>query len=516
MLFAKGLPSLQLRFILVLAIFASFLIFVKTFYFLKEPLLDVAVTTTAATTTTTTRADGPLPEEQYLARLSHEFKLTNETEWLAWKIQHSKEASAWTTVNNVRTKFGARSKVVVTGLPNPTDILVTNQMKLPVSASSLPSRPDASEFVFGITTTYAKLMERDGAKMKSWTRWLTKDGKKSNGASLIVMLDQALDEQLKEVEEILSANGINAQVSATEEPMSIARRYHELTKLMKSFGGAVVAAKGHVKKWFALVEDDIFIPNLSYLQDRLSTYQSSAQLYIGMPSEREDWEVIDGNLTTTFGGGAVFLTRPALFQLSHLSCLNPPEHHARFHGKRWDILLQECLTKNTPMRMYTLPGFYSPEDNQANLQGDPYESGVQPLTLHHHFDRHGLDVNMAHMVTNACGNSCFMQRYRFKDNWVLVNGVSISQYLDGHENDSQDNENHARPSMPDQIVIDDSAVDRKTLKLSPDNRKVWRFADSVMSDDGAVWQAYIRRAHKTSDAEIDSVIVLVWEKDNSQ
>ncbi|KAL9488567.1 hypothetical protein ACSS6W_000844 [Trichoderma asperelloides] len=462
--------------------------------------------------------EGLSPEEQYLARLNREFKLTNETEWLSWRFRHARDSTKWTAVNSVHNNFGSQdAKVVFTEHPNPLDVRVTHRMELPALGDLSSKSYDASELVFGITTTYDKIMDREGALLRSWTRWLTNGHKKSNGASLVLMLDQAGKDEVKELEDLLRTNGVDAQVFATGEPMSLTSRYHELAHLLKSFGAILSSSGGAIKRWYALVEDDVFFPDVSYLQHRLASYKIDEEVYIGLPSEQNDWEATRSNTTTTtYGGGAVFLTRPALDTLSKLTCFEMPELRDRFHAKRWDVLLKSCFAWDSDVKMNVLPGFHNPDIEVINLDTDAYESGIRPLILHDALGRHGMDVNVAHLVTNVC-DTCFMQRYEFHDNWVLTVGVSISEHFDNVKHHSKnsmaiiDNMATDQSSKSHEVIIDDAGVDRTEL-IWTENRRVWEFADSVMSDDGAVWQAYIDKAvGEPGPDNIDSVIILVWE-----
>lgn len=516
MLLAKGMSNPSFKAFSLLSIFLFVVVLLKKLSLFQEHDYDVIPMINAAVYL----GQGLSPEEQYLARLSREFKLTNETEWLSWRIRHSKDAAPWTAVNRVRQKFGSHgANVVFTEKPNPLDLRVAHRMELPVPGDVTSKGYNGSDLVFGVTTTYAKIMDREGALLRSWTRWLTDGYKKSNGASLVLMLDQSNDDQAKEIEDILRVNGVDAQVMAPMDRMSVTKRYHELARVFRSFSAVLSSSGGAVKRWFALVEDDIFFPDITYLQDRLAPYKASDEVYIGLPSEQDDWQTMQADTITTYGGGAVFLTHSALDSLSKLSCFDMPELRDRFHAKRWDVLLRDCFTRNTELGMQIMPSFYNPENSTNNSKIDAYESGIRPLVLHGGMERHGMDVNTAHLVTNVC-SGCFMRRYVFHDNWVLSVGVSISQHFDKldygikHAKSDRLAEESTRPSISPELVIDDAGVDRTALTWT-ENRWVWRFADSVMSDDGAVWQAYINKAvDEQSPDDIDSVIILVWEAES--
>ena len=478
------------------------------------------------------------PEELYLARLSRDLGLTTELSWRAWRIVPSEQGEDWPSVTEVNLKFeSVAPKVVDTSSPDRLDLYAKKRMELPVPMSPLLGQVDASDFLFGVSTTYARIRDRDYAMIKAWSRWLTDGHHHSNGASLVVVLNQARNDELEEIDRMLQATGIDCWVTTTEEPMSMARRYFELSRILRTFA-ANLAANGQDKRWFGLVEDDVFFPSLSYLRERLFSYNTDGQHYIGLPSERLDWEMDDRGITT-YGGGSVLLTRTAISKVPNLPCFEPESNGPSFKAKRWDELLHDCLMKHSDINMNVLPGFYSPNDDRFDENTDSYETGQQPLLLRRYAERHLLNINKAHLVTNVCGESCFMQRYLFQDKWVLVNGISISQYPDGVEinrgalpaslpekrqvetprptpgaKPPAKEEASSRGNIPERVTIDDNleGVDRAALTYHG-QKNMWRLVDSAMSKDRAVWQAYVKRAN-TKDPEgdqKDSVIVLIWE-----
>jgi hypothetical protein len=510
------------------------------------------------------------PEELYLARLGHELGLTKQTSWMAWRIQHSEQSPDWPSLTEVQLNFESVSpKIINLEEPDRRDLYAKKRMELPVPSSPQLGQVDASDFLFGVSTTYARLVDRDYAMVKAWGRWLTDSHHHSNGASLVVVLDQAQNDQLEEVDRTLQATGIDCWVTTTEEPMSMARRYFELSRILKTFA-ANLAANGQDKRWFGLVEDDVFFPSLSHLRDRLFQYNTDGQHYLGLPSEKPDWEINDEGMTT-YGGGALLLTRMAISLVPNLPCFvnDAPPKDGKFGGassfrsKRWDQLLHDCLMKHSDMDMHVLPGFYAPNDEARDSydpHNEPYEMGLQPLLLRRYAERHGLNINKAHLVTNVCGEACFMQRYLFRDNWVLVNGISISAYPDdikllnpdakeprsveeeapkhgAHPKHGGKNEISPKPqpkippATPKRLLVDEDydLMEKANIAWSP-QKKTWKLMDAAMSKDGAVWQAYLNKAVKdrrpaaaataTESAasepldldHMDSVIILIWEQ----
>jgi hypothetical protein len=184
--------------------------------------------------------------------------------------------------------------------------------------------------------------------------------------------------------------------------------------------------------------------------------------------------------------------------------------------------------------MHVIPAFYSPKDADYKPHLECHETGVRPLLLHDYQVRHRLDVSMAHLVTDICGEACFMHRYMFHDNWVVINGMSISYYPSGlGPGPDQDQERGdeagkrdvsmggEQKSISGQIVINEEGVEKRPLEWTG-QRDVWELLDSAKAANGAIWQAYLKRGRRRptgsskEDAageveELDSVIVLIWE-----
>lgn len=527
MLLSTGPPSLVSKLAQLLALIGIIGLFLHTSRLYEHRQYSPVSTVDLRGTTS-----GISAEDQYLSRIAERCGLTNVTSWMTWRISSTEQSYEWQSVTDVKHNFqsSSSSKIVDMTHPNNSDIRAKKRMNLPVPQSPRPGTVDASDLLFGISTTFERVRENDFAMIKTWARWLTTGRHGSNGASLVVMLDRALTQEVDMMDAELAKYGIDAYVTTTEEPMSLARRYYELARILKTFGVNLVA-NGQHKRWFALIEDNVFFPSLSYLLDRLYGYNSDEQLYVGLPSERADWERLDRTITT-YGGGAIFLTRSAIAEIPRLPCFSKQtESGLPIRAKGWDMLLQDCITKYTNLNMHVLPGFYSPKDELYFSDIDSYESGLQPLLLHHPKGRHNLDVTQAHLVTDVCGESCFMQRYKFHDNWVLVNGVSITEYPNGvqfeHPKDAEgaalDDEEYgsqqspkqsSRISTPRRVVIEEEVATDKPVMTWKGDKRVWTLVDSVAGKNGAVWQAYVKRANLASkkDTErIDSVIVLIWE-----
>ncbi|KAK0715040.1 hypothetical protein B0H67DRAFT_579839 [Lasiosphaeris hirsuta] len=242
------------------------------------------------------------------------------------------------------------------------------------------------------------------------------------------------------------------------------------------------------------------------------------------------------------------MTAGMVDMVGQLLCLQEPNGRSPPGGKGWDARLFECVVEKTQdVDLRVLPGLYNPEgvDEDMSLYGSykvfssqtGYGSGVQPLALHHYRDYHRLEAGKGHIVASLCGEDCFLQRFLFKDGWVLVNGYTLTQYLQGARAVPLARKKHGNSklvALGERLVIDKGDIagqDEKTVAWKG-HKKTWRLFDSVARENGEVWQAYINRkggdnsvsgdiserlpgnvVHGSDEekADVDSVVIIIWE-----
>jgi hypothetical protein len=427
-------------------------------------------------------------------------------------------------------------------------------LKLPVAGGAKGDEVDASGLLFGISTTYSRLVYLDYSLMRDWERWLTDGAGKSNGASLLLTLQKSDKKEANWAQEKLRSMGIDATVLLSDGTGESA--YVDLVHKLKSRSASLTEG-GTGKSYIALVDDDIFFSSLGKLVQKLSKFDPKEEHYIGAPSERSDW-VVEQDKTVTYGGGAVFLTAPMLEQVTQLPCLTKPskrdavESESHQTGEQWDLLLYECITTHTSVDLHVLPSFYNPEEEQLYREHDRrilvaegYASGAQPLTLHHYKNLHRFEAGKGHLVTSVCGEACFLQRFRFRDDWILVNGYTLSHYPDGVDTIPLKKEPKKQKQLEDEddqkvvlgrrIVVDGGADDRsdtddvKVIAWAG-RKRTWRLLDARVGERGEIWQAYVKRRgggnwfgeiderpvgdavhaeEETTDR--DSVVLLIWQ-----
>lgn len=496
-------------------------------------------------------------EVEYLDYIVQTYSLSNEVTWYAPRIQPSYSAGKWLSMTKISKKFlpgdFVRARVDDEDLELPRG----QQIKLPVAKSARNRQAaDASSLMFGISTTYARLIYSNNSLIKDWERWLTDGNGNSNGGSLLLTLHQASKEEVSRASGVLRSLGIDVTVQRSVDSGDATSRYIELVHLLKKYSTAFTGGD-RSKKYLALADDDVFFPSMSKLVEKLSKFSPTKEYYIGAPSDRSDW-VVENNETFTYGGGAVFLTPPMIQKLSQLPCLEQDGGDGKSKkGSQWDLSLYDCVISESEENLQVLPSYHAPEDEEAygdrGISNQGYSAGIQPLTLHHYKNWHRFEAGRGHLVTSVCGEDCFLQRFRFRDGWILVNGYAISHYPDGVDALPLRKETRA-PSKP--IVPEDGgeeaeeeeweevevAVSDRLVVDKPDRpsdmsvvawrgrKRTWRLLDAKIGPNGEVWQAYVKRrgggnwfgegegrmpgdtVHSEEEKSVhDSVIVLIWE-----
>ncbi|KAM0810696.1 hypothetical protein AB5N19_11046 [Seiridium cardinale] len=538
----------RIRWLHFVASFVIFCILISTVRFYRQSppppsIYDYTDGKTAGTWLNDTLQDALITDEaSYLKDLSSRYGFTRDVPWFSRRIRPAYKTKSRNSMTDVRLRFMSHDFRRVRPGDEGLELHAEKAIQLPISQSATPDQVSAASLIFGISTSYSRLTYSNDSLVKDWARWLT-DGKgRTNGASLVLNLHQGSNAEISYLNTKLRELGIDAIVLASDESSDVTTRYIDLMHML-SRRSDELSKEGKGRKFIALVDDDIFFPSLGKLLGKLEKFNSKQEAYIGIPSERSDW-TIENNITMTYGGGAVFFTLPMADKLAELPCLKKEGDHAGELKPRedayWDEHLYKCVSQHTEDNLYVLPSFYVPEDDYHGLRTG-FEGGVQPLALHHYRHRHRFEPWKAHMVTSLCGENCFLQRFWFKDSWILVNGHTISHYPDGVEVvplkkssllvTQQAREKERTVQIAKRLVIDpvDGREERKAVSWTG-VKQTWRLLDARMTDDGEVWQAYIKRRgspvsygdeddrlpddtvhRQEGPSDVDSIIVLIWE-----
>ncbi|KAJ0159203.1 hypothetical protein CTA2_10137 [Colletotrichum tanaceti] len=466
----------------------------------------------------------------YLRELAERHGLTHNISWLSRRIKVVPDAPRRLPMTNMAQSFAESEFQNVRWDDEGLGLGGQGAAnRLSVTKSPRPGAVDASDLLFGISTSYGRLTYEDDSLIEDWQRWLTNGRGSSNGATAIVTLHQASSREAWEIYEKLREAGIDATVIPLQKSVEKASRYLDLMTILLDVS-ETLAEQGRPKRYFGLVDDDIFFPTPGQLVSRLSRFDAASPYYIGLPSERPDWAV-HNDTAVTHGGGAIFFTPPAALIVSHVPC-RPAAEGLTGNNTAWDGLLHDCVKEHTDLPFHVLPSFYSPADALYGVQATSYDLGVSPLTLRHARSRHRLAPRPAHLVTAICGEACFLQRFRFGDDWILVNGRSLTHYCEGLEVVPMASDAKLLGAMQygqdadlplgEGIVLGETGQ-RKEVVTWKGTRNVWLFLDAGVGARGEVWQAYVKRrggsgfmSGEVEDEDgdvdhLDSIVVLVWE-----
>lgn len=159
-------------------------------------------------------------------------------------------------------------------------------------SSQLPAAVNASHLLFGISTSKDRL---DHSVFKEWSYWLTDGNGNSNGGGLHLLLQDASEEDLKDVKSELEQLGIDACVERSDGKLEMAVRYLSLVPTLYK------SPSRSRRRWLVLCDDDTFFPSIDTLQRRLEDYDHTTDMYVGTFSE--DVNNIDRH------GSQVYITR---------------------------------------------------------------------------------------------------------------------------------------------------------------------------------------------------------------
>lgn len=261
-------------------------------------------------------------------------------------------------------------------------------------------------------------------------------------------------------------------------------------------------------QWISLIDDDTFFLSMPSLVEKLSEFDPHKQYYVGALSE--DWWSVTRYGLMGFGGAGVFVS----IALAEIVNSKYEDCQERSHTSAGDIRLRECITWHTSTKLTNIIDLHQ-IDIHNDLSGI-YESGRLPLSLHHWKgggpDGKGYPLHTMHLVADICGD-CFLQRWQFGSDMLLVNGFSIATYPKGGVKQldlEKMEETWDHPSVVEGSVNTngvDHSLGPTRPKLDLQTEKIqYRLLDSAVVD-GAVRQVYFRKA---PDGDQDSILELLW------
>ncbi|RFU35003.1 hypothetical protein B7463_g1312, partial [Scytalidium lignicola] len=452
-------------------------------------------------------------ELDYLPNLLKEHNLGPNITFASRRISHHPRANHRLPITEVDqelipffTKFNLDHD---TSLPLST----SSSIELEVTRSPRPGQIDATALLFGVSTTFKRFNDSLTSPVKEWKRWLTDENGRSNGAGLVLCLFEPTNDELRYAARVLLDAGIDATVQPSDPELDMAGRYVDLVGILHKHPTAPY------RKYLALIDDDTFFPSMSGLLSLLSLYDPSKPYYIGSMTERADW-MLSHRTPMAYGGAGIFFTQSAARRIIELHCLDVNSSGEYLvPGDQGDLLLYNCLHNRSDLVLTHVPQLH-----QLDHWGDPsgfYESGQQPLSLHHFKSWHLVAPDQMHVVAESCGEDCFMQRFQFRDNWIISNGYSVVHYPQGIDFDPLQMEGtfstgFDRESVEDLSLSYSFGPLRRSLSETG-KKKSWELLDARNLGNGVVYQTYVKHRDDKrwlkkdeQPAEADSVIVLAW------
>lgn len=372
--------------------------------------------------TSSSQKPKPKGELSFIKQLLKDNKIGPEIQFASRTIRSVPDAPERLPITDVDQELFSNSFV---------DLSINKVKKLPpgnildvhVHPSVRPDQIDASALLFAVSTTFERFSSEKTTPIGEWTRWLTDGRGNSNGAGLILTLFNTTTENLHLASKQLLEVGINATVLASNRNLDMAGRYVDLVHLLHNH-----PSRKH-RKYFSLVDDDTFFPYIGELLHTLKRYNPARSHYIGTFTERSDW-MLSNKAPMAYGGAGVFMTAPVIQKVTELPCLDKDDSGSYIlNADQGDRLLYNCLHNYTELALSYLPRLRQ-EDQMGDASGF-YEAGLQHLSFHHYHTWHELWPGKMHVVADACGEDCVLQRFRFKDDFIISNGYSVAHYPHG-------------------------------------------------------------------------------------
>ena len=387
-------------------------------------------------------------------------------------------------------------------------------IEIQVPRSGLPATVNASDFIFGVSTTYKRFMDPETTPINEWIYWLTDSQGHTNGGKLLLMLLDATDEELQEVANLLGDVGIDVDVYHSDSAVQMAVRYITLVPTLYTHREA------SKRKWVVTCDDDTFFPSMHGLIEKFQSFDHTRPMYVGALSE--DIGALERHGSQAFGGAGVFLSMPMAEKITDLFEYCKSERKILEADSGWgaqgDILLRKCIYENTEVRLTNVWDLW-----QLDLFGHPsgfYEWGIKPLSLHHYRGGgwHHAKPGQFSKIAHTCGEDCVMQRFQTADDFI-ISGYSVAHYPEGITFDWHQIEATVFAAPENRGWNLDHMLGPQRPSLLKTGRKIaWELEESEVRQDGSVIQTYIRHKNDwrwvnpdtTPMSNIDGVVELVW------
>lgn len=455
-------------------------------------------------------------DSSFLEKIKTKYELDDQIDYAKRYVRFHRQDTRRKSVTKIDASLFPKGFETISISQPPQEATCLAPFEVPVTRSPDPSTADASDFLFGISTTFKRLNDPNIGPINEWSHWLTDGHGKSNGAGLVLRLIDASEEEITETEKKMKGLGINVKVYRSDSEIPMAQRYLSLLPALYN------DSSRRYRKWLVMCDDDTFFPSMNALIEKMSVFDYQQDLYIGTLSE--DVNNVQRHGSQAFGGAGVFFSVSLATKINSLYAQCSTDEKVKESDSGWgpqgDIMLRKCIYEHTDVRLSMIHDLY-----QLDLFGDPsgfYEAGLKPYSLHH------FKGGMWHVakpyemvqVSHACGEDCFLQRFQSNDDYIIANGYSIAYYPKGIDFDVHQMERTFVPAPEDHgWNLDFKFGPQRKSLLKTGKKAAWELQESDFLDDGSLRQVYIRK--KTDERwsqspegpnmfERDGIIEMIW------
>lgn len=344
-----------------------------------------------------------------------------------------------------------------------------------------------SDIIFGIATDYYRLND----SIPTFAHWLS--GTEAKLVAAVTNIPDMTKEEMTFLKNKLEMAGIEGHiVKPLDQAFSTSESHFGVLKDMVKYSSPET-------RWFGLLDDDTFFPNLKPLADALSKIDHTTDAYVGTLSE--DFASVRNWGYMAFGGAGAYLSAPLARKVADqiLECIESS------FIKEGDILIRHCVYTRSKAKLTILPGLH-----QQDFQGDAsgfFEAGFKPLNLHHWKSWFEAPVVAMAQAADFCGD-CFLQRWRFGNDTVLSNGYSIATYRHGHESVDLDTPEGTWDKFNGDF---DFSIGPLRKPYTKQEKKTYKLLDAEITPEGHLKQLYVWKGNEVL-GQLDEVVELVWQR----
>jgi hypothetical protein len=256
-------------------------------------------------------------------------------------------------------------------------------------------------------------------------------------------------------------------------------------------------------QWVSIIDDDTFFLSMTNLLAMLSKYPTSQPFYVGALSENK-WNIDHGGISAV-GGAGFFLTVPLLKEI-----VPHADECIKIDNEFGDGRIADCILTYTTTKMSVEYGLY-----QLDLHGDVtgfYEAvRPQPVSVHHWRTWHHHEIPAVAAVSAVCGQSCVLQKYRFRDGWRLANGFSVVRYNQTAAEEAAQLPSAMEHTWMDTIWVIPTSWKYSLAPLRPKNEgKIQYLIEKADVDEaaGTMTSYYVRRVDEVGVG----IVRVIWSK----